>query len=221
MPSRQYFYKDSKGKVHKFAYCCICGAGPFKQSEKNYNFISTGNRQELSYCTRCYRNLGMKSENLFDKSHMATKETVEAITFQHDAVGDVEVKKEINIKKDKQDPVRYDEVYEIKEKDSEPVKKIVKEEPDRIGDFFVYMGQFDDGSYKVDITENIEKEVENINFNKKAIGRKLPFELIYYHKVNSWKQALFDKDQMNFLTTPQKEELSRKFIEELFKEEKI
>lgn len=217
MPLRQYFYKDNNGKIHKFAYCCICGAGPFKQSEKNFNFISTGNRQELAYCIRCYKNLGMKSEDLFDKSRMVTKETTEVIDFKNDDVEDLEVEENVSIKRDRHDPIRYDEAYEIK--DPEPVKKQVKEIPDQTGDFFVYMGQFDDGSYKVDITKDVEKEVEHINLGKSNRNQRLPFELIYYHKVNSWKQALFDKEQTSLLTGPQKEELSQNFIEELFKKE--
>ena len=159
----------------------------------------------------------MNSEDLFDKSRMITKETTEIIDFQNDDVKNIEVEKNISIKRDKHDPVRYDEVYEIKEKDPKPVKKQVEEIPDQIGDFFVYMGQFDDGSYKIDITKNVEKEVEHINFGKSNRNQRLPFELIYYHKVYSRKQALSDKEQINLLTTSQKEELSRNFIEELFK----
>ena len=219
LPQRQYFYKDNKGKLRKFSYCCICGLGPFKESEKNFKFITATSKTGLSYCLRCYKTLGMDTEDVFDKTSIVNKETIEIVDFK-DKNPKISVNKsEEEVEEIRKDPIRYDEVYEEKEEvkviKKEPVKK---EEPDRTGVFFIYLGQLVDDSYRVDITENIEEEIEKINSGSVPGIKHLPMEMLYYHMVTSWKQALFDKDQIMHMSASQKEELINNFITKVFKE---
>lgn len=224
MPQREYFYRDQTGKIRKFAYCCLCGAGPFKKSQKNFEYFSSGSKSETAYCLKCAKSLNLTMEEMWDKSSKVAKETVKVVSskelkkkrphkketpnIEHIPDNDIPEKKEI---------IRYDEVYEINEKNSIPIEKKQKEEPDKTGVFYIYIGQYYDETYRVDITENIEKEIKEINSGINPNIKKLPMELLYYHIVTSWKQALYDKDQILHMSIGQKEELIEKFIINIFK----
>lgn len=226
MPSREYFYRDQNGKIKKFTYCCLCGAGPFKRSQKDYEYFTTGSRSELVYCLRCAKGLNLTMEGMWDKSSMVAKETVKIIDPKN--IKRKEPKKEspdieyIPNKNDtqkediKKEIIRYDEMYEIEEKNDKPILKKQQEDPDRTGVFYIYIGQYYDDTFRVDITENIEEEIEKINSGTNPNIKKLPIELLYYHIVTSWKQALFDKDQILHMNASQKEELIEKFIKNIF-----
>lgn len=81
LPPRNYFYKDENGDIKKFAYCCVCGAGPFKESEKNYRYISLHGRSANTYCINCVKTLGIHTEEIIDKGSYAEKEKVEEYSF--------------------------------------------------------------------------------------------------------------------------------------------
>lgn len=216
MPHREYFYRDNAGKIKKFAYCCLCGAGPFKRTQKDFEYIISDSKSETAYCLNCIRELKLKMEDLRDKSSMVANETVEVIDFltlkksrrknkypnTKEILKDSELIEEI-----KKDVIRYDEIYEEKEK---------LEEADKIGTFYIYVGQYCDDTYKVGITENLEEELEKINSGTNPNFKKLPIELLYYHMVTSWKKALYDKKYIINMSENQKEELINKFIKEIF-----
>lgn len=216
MPPKAYFYKDNQGNIKKFAYCCMCSAGPFKQSEKNISFITAGSKNDLCYCVRCYKNLGMKTDEILNVTPPPINEKTEIVEFskpKEPEIAPAEILPEVIA----EDP---GEVYEEDVIESEPVKiesePTKNEEMDKPGDLFVYMGQYVDGSYRVDITRNVELEIEMINMGKDPHITKLPIELIYYNKVKDWNEALSEKDQIQRMNTFQKEEMSKSFIKKIF-----
>lgn len=345
MARRIYFYKDEQGIIQKYSYCCICGAGPFKQSEKNISFISTGSKSDICYCEKCHKNLGIKNVGIpleeipfyqkpsqvleFKKPEVQEKklskdikksapviieelpeEIPEEIPEDPPLMDDPGTSEEIldeipeNIPEDpllcddpeipeetevipdeiSEEPTEEPEIQvvtevvpevvteEIKEPEvpdevpiapvvtepvsstepeinilevpavaesliieepeinavnptlivepeiprdvfKEEIKKPVKLEPD----IFVYMGQYTDGSFKVDITRNVQLEIKKINQGIYPDVKNLPVELIYYRKFKDWKRALSEKDKIQQMNSDQKEELSKEFIKNFFK----
>jgi hypothetical protein len=258
---RVYFYKDKNGAIKKFSYCCICSAGPFKQSDKNIEFITTGGKSEVSYCIKCFKNLGMKSEDIIKPSSV-NNEDVEIVEFKKQKPI-LESPVEEILQKDNSDDIQevrpQEEIIEdITLRDPEPVDEMVEElepiedaiedplpivqntpceaaeeineltsnieitpeivEEDRKGEYYVYLGQYMDGSYRVDVAKDVIREIEDINAGNDPLLTKLPIELIYYNKMNSWKEAQFEKDQILLMNNFQKEELSKDFIKKIFED---
>lgn len=440
MAKRIYFYKDGQGIIQKYSYCSICGAGPFKQSERDLSFISTGSKCDICYCDKCHKNLGIKNVGVplddipFYKNHskvidakkpIVPEKKVLEVPIEHIAdpelleeipqdiseeipiipeelsdipeestiADDLGISEEITIAEEipvfpgavsasseeitiaeellvihedvqtisEEIPIIHEDVQTISEeitvteeipvihedvqiiseehivtnvpeipeditpivelvnstesventesstelctqevpedtkeaevsnvapidqeinepltlttdggvlifsKDSnvivdsvvvpEPDKStidistlsdtVIIEEPEINGvnptlieepeinrdvfkeeakksvnfepDIYVYMGQYTDGSFRVDITRNIQVEIKKINQGKYPDVINLPLELIYYKKFKDWKKALIEKDKIQQMTTNEKEELSRAFIKLLFK----
>ena len=349
MARRIYFYKDEQGIIQKYSYCCICGAGPFKQSEKNISFISTGSKSDICYCEKCHKNLGIKNVGLpleeipfyqkpsqvleFKKTEVQEKklskdikksapviieelpeeipeEIPEDLPLMDDPGTSEEILDDIpeNIPEDHiliddpgileetevipaevpEEPTDEPEIQVVTEVVPEVVTEVVSEEnkepevPDEVTiapvvgepvsitepeinnlevpavaesliieepeinavnptlivepeiprdvfkeeikkpvklepDIFVYMGQYTDGSFKVDITRNVQLEIKKINQGIYPDVKNLPVELIYYRKFKDWKRALSEKDKIQQMNSDQKEELSKEFIKNFFK----
>lgn len=338
---RIYFYKDEQGIIQKYSYCCICGVGPFKQSEKNISFISTGSKSDICYCEKCHKNLGIKNVGASIDDIPSYLKPSQVLDFKKPIVEEKKVFKDIeksapviteefpeeipeDISEDPplidypgtseeipeeipEDPLLSDDprileeievipaevpeeptdepeiqvvtevvpevvTEEIKEPEvpdevtiapalaepvsitepeinilevpavaesliieepeinavnptlivepeiprdvfKEEIKKPVKLEPD----IFVYMGQYMDGSFKVDITRNVQLEIKKINQGIYPDVKNLPVELIYYRKFKDWKRALSEKDKIQQMNSDRKEELSKEFIKNFFK----
>lgn len=363
MARRIYFYRDDKGDIQKYSYCCICSAGPFKQSEKDISFISTGSKSDICYCEKCHKNLGIKNlgkpldesslwkrpSQVVDFKKPVIQEKVaapeipeepivnedpelpdevqihsdgsavlnasdipEEIYSEPDIIDDPELPDESSIIDDpiSEEPAVLDEPVipgenqiipeeteeiqaisegikepevsdemspEVNEpviitktdevqiftKDSNvivnsvvtpepeasdveiPSDSVIIEEPEinavdpslinepviprdvfkeetksRIKiepNIYVYIGQYTDGAFKVDLTRNVQSEIKKINQGIYPDIVNLPIELIYYKKFKDWKRALSEKDRIQQMNKDQKEELSKNFIKILFK----
>jgi len=77
LPPRVYFYRDENNVIKKFIYCCRCGAGPFKESEKNYKYLSTWGNDRSNYCVPCAKTMGLTLFEIEDKSLLSEKEKIE------------------------------------------------------------------------------------------------------------------------------------------------
>lgn len=394
MPSKSYFYKDDTGKIKKFIYCCLCGDGPYKETERDYNFYSVHGGMSQNYCIPCARALGLSLENIKDKSTMVEKEEkIEEVFFSKSNIettilednyldsedteietknnknntlgipllfSDSESVSELNdedkeeqlseentdyilhINKKKRKPLNpikrsmpehpslIEEkeeiptsskiINKIEEKEEIPVsselinnvddekknisptpklidnveeekipslpglidriedgeeekipaslkivdqikneekknilvssKEIKKEEfstPPEItkeifkptevinntkekeipvfnkiieedkGPFYVYIGEFVDGTFLTSMTKNMKKEIKEINSGSNVIYNKLPLEVVYYHVENNKKDALQASTYIMFLDNEEKEKIINKFSEEFFK----
>lgn len=83
MPPRSYFYKDIDGNLKKFAYCSLCGAGPFKESGRSYLFLSIGDKNLNNYCLSCVKSLKLSEESLIDKKAVVEKEVVAEVFYSN------------------------------------------------------------------------------------------------------------------------------------------
>jgi len=81
LPPRSYFYRDSENNLKKFAYCCMCGAGPFKESEKDYKYLSIGSKNANSYCVSCVKTLKLPQESFLIKSPIVVTETIKEVFY--------------------------------------------------------------------------------------------------------------------------------------------
>jgi len=386
LPSKSYFYKDDTGKIKKFIYCCLCGDGPYKETESNYNFYSVHGGASQNYCLPCARSLGLSLEDIKDKSTLVEKEEkIEEVFFTKSNINpdvlydntlesndDIESEdqhnkdstlgvpllfsdpesnkktidedKEESIDEDENDDILYhvkkskrkilnpikkslppsiddtdeeekeeeisvshgliDEIDEeeeeipvtpglideiedeekkvptspelidiiedeeekegipvssklidqiedeeeipvtiekIKEEEefstppgvikeiSELIKVIEKEEEIPIpvetieeieedkGPFYVYVGEFIDGTYLTGITKDMKKEIKEINSGSNITSNKLPMEIVYYHIENKREDALRSSTHIMFMGNEEKEKIISKFSIEFFK----
>jgi predicted GIY-YIG superfamily endonuclease len=83
LPPRSYFYQDTEGNLKKFAYCCMCGAGPFKESEKNYKYLAIGDKNANNYCITCVNQLRLSKESLIDNKEVVEKEVIKEVFYSN------------------------------------------------------------------------------------------------------------------------------------------
>lgn len=83
MPPRSYFYHDTEGNLKKFAYCSMCGSGPFKESEKNYKYLAIGDKNANNYCLTCVKSLRLSEEGLVNKKDVVEKEIVTEVFYSN------------------------------------------------------------------------------------------------------------------------------------------
>jgi predicted GIY-YIG superfamily endonuclease len=81
LPPRSYFYHDTEGNLKKFAYCSMCGSGPFKESEKNYKYLAIGDKNANNYCLTCVKSLRLSEEGLVNKKEVVEKEIVTEVFY--------------------------------------------------------------------------------------------------------------------------------------------
>jgi len=180
----------------------MCGKGPFKDSEKNYRYISLNNKDGSNYCLTCVKTLGLPLTDVIDKSLIAAKEMVEVVTFENPVMPEDRPIEDTK-------PIEPEEEYI-----PPPPKKIEEVEP---GPFFVYMGQFIDNMFLTGVTKDIYKDLERINSGSNPKLKKLPMELVYYHIEDTKEGAIASKEAIMSMNNNQKEDLIKKFTEEFFK----
>ena len=200
MPPRSYFYRDNKGDIRKFLYCCMCGEGPFKESEKNYKFISLNGKASHNYCIRCSKNIGLSQDDVVDKSGVTEKEKTEIIAF-----GETGMEKPVLI--------GYSEPEPTPPPPPTPPKPEIVDEP---GPFYVYIGQFIDGTFITGATKDMYKDIETINSGKNDRVKKLPVEVVYYHMEPAKIAALNSKGYIMDMSPIQKEGMIKDFAEKFF-----
>jgi hypothetical protein len=83
LPPRSYFYHDTEGNLKKFAYCSMCGSGPFKESEKNYKYLAIGDKNANNYCLTCVKSLRLSEEGLVNKKEVVEKEIVTEVFYSN------------------------------------------------------------------------------------------------------------------------------------------
>lgn len=197
LPPRNYFYKDEKGNIKKFTYCCMCGEGPFKESERNYKYLSLHNKDGSNYCLKCARTLGLNLDDVIDRSSLAEKEKIEVVVFQ-------------NVDPPAETPSNTEPEEEATPK---PQIKVEEVEP---GPFYVYIGQFVDNMFLTGVSKDIYKDLERINSGTNPKLKKLPMELVYYHMEDTKEGAIASKEAIMLMTFNQKEDLIKKFTKEFF-----
>lgn len=200
MPSRVYFYKDDKGKVKKFAYCSMCGEGPFKQSELNFKFISLHNKDGYNYCLRCARALNMSLDDVTDRSSSVEKEQVHIISFE------------------KEKPPEKSHETLLRDRAAKDV--VIPPKPHiEPGPYYVYIGQFNDNTYISGVTKDIIKDIDRLNSGENEKLKKLPIEIVYYHIEETMQEAITAKNCILGMNYKQKEILIEKFINNFFDNE--
>lgn len=177
----------------------MCSEGPFRESEKDYKYISLHGKSGHNYCLRCARTLNITLEDIIDKSEIVDNEVIEVVSFHSE---------------DPEKVIIGDSKPKRKTKDPIPVP--VEEDKDEPGPFFVYIGQFVDNSYLVGISKDIASELDRINSGVNDKLKKLPMEIVYYHIEDTKKEAVGSKEAIMLMKYNQKEDLINKFTEEFF-----
>lgn len=52
MLKKEHFYTENN-KTKRYAYCSLCGAGPFKENDFEHIKYICGDKQKLHYCHDC------------------------------------------------------------------------------------------------------------------------------------------------------------------------
>jgi predicted GIY-YIG superfamily endonuclease len=178
----------------------MCGKGPFKESQKNYEYLSLHGKVAHNYCVPCAKNAGLSTTELIDKSYQVAKEKVEEIKFEREDITDTPI----------------NDMGPLIDDITEPIPPVpIKEEEDP-GPYYVYMGQFTDDTYISGVTKDLKKDIDKINSGQSDRLKKLPMELIYYHIEETKKEALNAKVAIMLMAPGQKEALIKEFTEKFF-----
>jgi hypothetical protein len=59
----------------------MCGAGPFKESEKNYKYLAIGDKNANNYCLSCIQKLNLSKEGFIDNKSNVEKEVVSEVFY--------------------------------------------------------------------------------------------------------------------------------------------
>lgn len=224
MPPRSYFYKDENGTLKKFVYCSMCGTGPFKESQKNFEYLSLHGRVSNNYCLPCAKNAGLSIAELTDKSNQVAKEKVEEIVFKKEELTEVVIRDTsqdvIEPTPPKLSPPESDtskpaplEPYTPEPVPLEPVNVVVEEQ----GPFYVYIGQFTDNTFVTGVSTDYKRDILRMNSGTNEKLKKLPVELVYFHEEKSKRDAQDAKTAIMLMGSTQKEDLIKKFTENYFK----
>lgn len=217
MPPRSYFYKDDNGDIKKFAYCSVCGAGPFKESEKNYKYISLHGRTATNYCTTCMKILGIQSEELIDKHAYVEKEKIKEYSFGTFAKSYIDPYIDIpRLPADQQKETEPEKPVKEKVEEVPPLPPPPVVEEDEPGPFYVYVGQLSDDTFITGVTKDMAKDFLTINSGQSSRIKTLPMEIVYYHIEQTKKDALVAKNSIMTMTPFQKEILIEGFVKKFF-----
>jgi predicted GIY-YIG superfamily endonuclease len=189
MAPRVYFYKDADGSMHKYRYCTLCSAGPFKASDISIKYIETGSTHSQHYCMSCSRTLGFKALPKF---------TPEEKVIAPELIETPEEREEKEFIK----RVRA----EILTEHAVPV----------IGTFAVYIGQCADDSYVCGVTTDLAKEIYALNNTELPAGKKPPIEIVYYRSDDDQATANIVRSHIENFEDIQKELLIRTFEKSFF-----
>jgi predicted GIY-YIG superfamily endonuclease len=180
----------------------MCSEGPFRESEKDYKYISLHGKSGSNYCLRCARTLNISLEDIIDKSEIVENESIEVVSFNTEKPKRASIEDTKLKKKPKKDPIQT------------PMKEEDNDEP---GPFYVYIGQFVDSSFLVGISKDISKDLDRINSGVNDKHKNLPMEIVYYHIEDTKKGAVGSKGTIMLMSYSQKEDLINTFAEEFFK----
>jgi hypothetical protein len=61
----------------------MCGAGPFKETEKNYKYLAIGDKNANNYCLSCIQTLGLSKENFIDNKDIVEKEVISEVFYNN------------------------------------------------------------------------------------------------------------------------------------------
>jgi predicted GIY-YIG superfamily endonuclease len=192
----------------------MCGAGPFKQSERDYTFLNINHKDGSNYCISCARAIGLDLSEVIDKSEILENEKIEVISFEKAKPPE---EAPIPPEETPPDPIEPPDSGEPEEEEYTPPPPVnVEEAVVEPGPFYVYIGQFTDDLFITGVTKDIKKDLERINSGSNPKLKKLPLELVYYHIEDTKEGAIASKEAIMSMSNPQKELLVEKFITEFF-----
>ena len=83
----------------------------------------------------------------------------------------------------------------------------------RVGKFYVYIVQCQDGTYYTGYTNNLENRIKlhNRGYGAKYLRGKLPVKLVYAKVYRYYKNALHAEREIKTYTRQEKEELTKTY----------
>jgi len=75
---REYYYKDSSGKIKKYVYCSLCLKGPYIEEQKDIDFFRF--QDTIIYCSECM--VLHFSEKITSSQHKQITKKVKTIIFE-------------------------------------------------------------------------------------------------------------------------------------------
>lgn len=181
---REYFYKEH-GQLKPYIYCSLCGAGPFKEKDKEQIEHVAGERQKIYYCKSCQFAQATKLNDEHEKENKLHKK-IEVIV--ENDIKDENIEKVEEVISGNNDDSKLNKLtLEADGKMHTPLDGsffilLVKSAIDRI---FCLSCNYDANQYVNDLnTYKIEK-------SKRIMQR--PLELVYKRSIEEKDKLLFER----------------------------